>query len=356
MKLSVLDLINVRQGQTTAESLRASKAMVDAAEALGYERYWVAEHHNTSSVASTSPAIELMYLGQDTSRIRLGSGGVMLPNHSPLSVAEQFALLTAVYGDRIDLGIGRAPGTDPITSAAIRGHLSGGHFVDATGRPSDPVREFPQNVADILALLSPDGVQLRLRHGQHYDLRATPVLEHAPQVWLLGSSDYSAELAATMGLPYVFAHHFAGRGTQRALDLYRGSFEPSRYGDSPRTFLSVNVSVAETSDEAWELSEPHQYLMASLSTRGKMDPQPRVGDEVRQLLTPQLRDAVAPVVDTWAVGDPDQVKAQLKDTAEQFGVDEIMIHPIAGAYEDDPADQWPAKVRGLELLAEAFKA
>ena len=354
MKLSVLDLINVRQGQTTAQALRASKAMVDVAERLGYERYWVAEHHNTTSVASTSPAVELMYLGQDTSRIRLGSGGVMLPNHSPLAVAEQFALLTAVYGDRIDLGIGRAPGTDPITSAAIRGHLSGGHFVDANGRPSDPVREFPQNVADILTLLNPDGAEIRLRHGQLYSLRATPVLEHAPQVWLLGSSDYSAEMAASMGLPYVFAHHFAGRGTQRALDLYRGSFQPGEYGSEPRTFLSVNVSVAESSDEAWELCEPHQYLMASLSTRGKMDPQPHVGAEVKALLTDELRAAVAPVVDTWAIGNPEQVKAQLEETAEQFGVDEIMVHPVEGAHEGDPADSWPAKLRGLELLADAF--
>lgn len=355
MKLSVLDLINVRQGQTTAETLRASKAMIDAADALGYERYWVAEHHNTTSVASTSPAIELMYLGQDTSRIRLGSGGVMLPNHSPLAVAEQFALLAAVYGDRIDLGIGRAPGTDPITSAAIRGHLSGGHFVDANGRPSDPVREFPQNVADIIALLSPDGVQLRLRHGQHYDLRATPQLEHAPQVWLLGSSDYSAELAASMGLPYVFAHHFSGRGTQRALDLYRGSFEPGGHGSRPRTFVSVNVSVAESSDEAWELIEPHQYTMATLTTRGKMEPQPHVGDGIKSVLTEELRAATAPVVDTWAIGNVEQVKAQLEETAEQFGVDEIMVHPIQGAYESDPADAWPAKLRGLELLADAFR-
>ena len=139
MKLSVLDLIDLRVGQTVGESLRASRELVRAADRLGFTRYWVAEHHNAEAVVSTTPAVELMYLGEGTSRIRLGSGGVMLPNHAPLAIAEQFALLSAVYGDRVDLGIGRAPGTDPVTSAAIRGHLDGGHWVSADGRPTDPV-------------------------------------------------------------------------------------------------------------------------------------------------------------------------------------------------------------------------
>ncbi|MFD0864667.1 LLM class flavin-dependent oxidoreductase [Tessaracoccus lubricantis] len=356
MQLSVLDLINIRKGQTTADSLRASRELAETADRLGFTRYWVAEHHNTESVASTSPAVELMYLGQDTRRIRLGSGGVMLPNHSPLAVAEQFSLLTAVYGDRIDLGIGRAPGTDPITSAAIRGHLGGGHFVDVDGRPVDPVREFPRNVSDILALLSPGGAEVRLAHGRTYQLRAAPDIQHSPQVWLLGSSDYSAQLAAALGLPYVFAHHFSGRGTQQALDLYRGSFQPTDHGGTPRTFLSINVCVAQTADEAWELVEPHLYTMARFTTGGGLAPAPFVGDDVKQLLTDDLRSAARPIVDTWAVGDPEQVAHQLRSTAADFGVDEIMVHPVQGAYEDDPADRWPAKVRGLELLAEALLA
>lgn len=354
MQLSVLDLINVRKNQTTADSMRASKEMIEAADKLGYTRYWVAEHHNTDSVASTSPAIELMYLGQDTTQIRLGSGGVMLPNHAPLAVAEQFALLTAVYGDRIDLGIGRAPGTDPITSAAIRGHLGGGRFVDADGRPIDPVREFPTNVNDILTLLSPHGAEVRLPHGRTYHLRAAPDIQHSPEVWLLGSSDYSAQLAATMGLPYVFAHHFSGRGTRQALDLYRGTFEPSEHGEQPRTFLSVNVCVAETTNEAWDLAEPHLYTMAKFMGGGGLSPAPFVGDDVKGLLTDELRRAYQETVDTWAVGNPAEVAQQLRDTAEDLGVEEIMVHPIQGAYEHDPADSWPAKVRGLELLAEQF--
>lgn len=354
MRLSVLDLLPVRRGQSTGQALRAGKDLIDAADRLGYTRYWVAEHHNAASVASTSPAVELMYLGQGTSRIRLGSGGVMLPNHAPLVIAEQFALLAAVYGDRIDLGIGRAPGTDPVTSAAIRGHLRGGQFVDAVGRPSDPVQEFPLNVTDILALLSPWGLEIRLRHGQTSTLRAAPTMEAVPQVWLLGSSDYSAELAASLGLPYVFAHHFSGRGTHRALDLYRAGFRPGGNQPGPRAFVSVNVCVAESAEEAWELAEPHLYQMASLITRGGLDPQPHVGEEVRALLTDELRAVVNPAVASWAVGDVAKVRHHLLATAEEFGVDEIMVHPVAGARDGDPADAWPAKRRGLQLLAEAL--
>jgi len=351
MRLSVLDLISVRTGQRAGQSLRASSELVRAADRLGYTRYWVAEHHNTESVASTSPAVELMYLGEGTSRIRLGSGGVMLPNHAPLAIAEQFALLTAVYGDRIDLGIGRAPGADPITSAAIRGHLHGGTYVGPDGRPVDPVAEFPSNVTDILSLLTPDGAEIRLRHGQSYRMRPAPDLAAVPRVWLLGSSDYSAELAAALGLPYVFAHHFSGRGTERALALYRGGFTPAVDGAVPRTFVTVNVSVADNADEAWRLAEPHMHAMASLRTGGALGRGRLVGDDVAAVFSPELREAIAPAVHTWAIGGAREVADQLRATAAEFGVDEIMVHPVQGAHPGEPADSWPARLRGLELLA-----
>ncbi|HMR50722.1 MAG TPA: LLM class flavin-dependent oxidoreductase [Arachnia sp.] len=356
MKLSVLDLIGVRKGQTTGQALRASREMAEVADRLGYTRYWVAEHHNTASVASTTPAVELMYLGENTRQIRLGSGGVMLPNHSALAIAEQFALLAAVYGDRIDLGIGRAPGTDPITSAAIRGQLGGGHYVDSSGKPADPLRDFPKHVEDIRSLLSPCGAVFQLPLGRRYQLRPAPDVQHPPQIWLLGSSDYSAELAAELGLPYVFAHHFSGHGTERALALYRNGFRRAEGSPdiAPRTFVSVNVSVAETADEAWELAEPHMLAMAMLRTGGSLDRARFVGDDVRSVLTDDLRDLVAPMVSSWAIGDPDQVRDQLRETAERFGVDEIMVHPVQGAREGDPADSWPSRVRGLELLANAL--
>lgn len=354
MRLSVLDLINVRTGQTTSESLRASKAMVEAADELGYTRYWVAEHHNTESVASTAPAVELMYLGADTSRIRLGSGGVMLPNHSPLAVAEQFALLANVFGDRIDLGIGRAPGTDPITSAAIRGHLGGGHFVDDNGRPMDPVQEFPSNIHDILALLSPDGASVRLRHGQTYHLRPAPDLPVAPQVWLLGSSDYSAQLAASLGLPYVFANHFSGQGLERALDLYRSGFQPSEAHPSPVTFLTVNAVAAPTQEEADARALPQLRMMARLRRGRPLRALETVEEAAAGLRADadveegQLIDAVR---GNWFVGTGDAVASELSAFAARWDVDEVMLAPVAGAHAEEPLDAAPGALQTLDLLA-----
>lgn len=358
LSLSVLDLISVRRGQTTGEALAASKELVATADRLGLTRYWVAEHHNMPAVASTEPAVELMHLGQGTERIRLGSGGVMLPNHSPLAIAEQFALLTAVFGDRIDLGIGRAPGTDPITSAAMRGHLGEVRVVDRSGDPIDPVADFPRHVEDILALFSPDGVEVPMRGDRVHVLRPTPVLDHAPQVWLLGSSGYSAQLAASLGLPYVFAHHFAGRGTHAALELYRNSFAPRGAGPQagPRTFVTVNTVVADTDEEAWLLAEPYMYSMATLRTGGPLQPLRHVGADVAEVFDAGHRGVVESMVATWAVGTPDGVADRLAATAAEFGVDEIMIQPVAGAYPDDPMDAWPARVRTIELLAERLLA
>lgn len=354
MKLSVLDLISVRDGQTTGQALRASKQLVDTADRLGFTRYWVAEHHNMPSVASTAPATELMYLGQDTEQIRLGSGGVMLPNHAPLAVAEQFALLAAAYGDRVDLGIGRAPGTDPITSAAMRGHLGEGRMVDRAGNTLDPVEQFPQHIVDILSLFSPGGAEIPMFGDRVHRLSPTPHLDAAPEVWLLGSSGYSAQLAAALGLPYVFAHHFAGRGTETALGLYRSEFTATEYGSAPKTFVTVNTIAAETEQEAWKLAGPYQYTMANLRVGDPMRPLPTVGARVDELMTDGHRKLAEQMAAPWAIGTPEQVAAKLRADAERFGVDEIMLQPVAGSYESDPLDAAPARVRTLELVAEAF--
>ena len=207
--LSVLDLVPVRSDQTSADAVAASLELARTADRLGYRRYWVAEHHNMPAVAATNPPVLIGLLGGQTSRIRVGSGGVMLPNHAPLVVAEQFALLEAAFPGRIDLGIGRAPGTDPVTSWALR-HGAGG--VD-----DEAVNRFPEYVDNVLAMMEPSGVGLALR-GRTHVLKATPSAGSVPQIWLLGSSDYSARLAAEKGMPYVFAHHFSGSGTAEALD------------------------------------------------------------------------------------------------------------------------------------------
>ena len=205
LRLSVLDLVPVRSGQPSAGAVAASVRLAQLADRLGYTRYWFAEHHNMPAVASTTPPVLIAAAVSRTERIRVGSGGVMLPNHAPLVVAEQFAALEAIAPGRIDLGIGRAPGSDPVITQLLR--ISG---------PTADVDRFPDHVADILSLLSPDGATLRLTSGREYAITATPAATDVPTLWLLGSSDYSAKLAAELGLPYVFANHFSGEGLERA--------------------------------------------------------------------------------------------------------------------------------------------
>ncbi|GGL48230.1 alkanal monooxygenase subunit alpha [Microlunatus endophyticus] len=343
VRLSVLDLIPVRTGQTTSQALQASVALARTAEAAGYHRYWVAEHHNMPAVASTNPPVLIALLASATERIRVGSGGVMLPNHAPLVVAEQFSLLESAFPSRIDLGIGRAPGSDPVTNWALR-HGGGG--------TEGIVEEFPTHVANLIMMMSPEGVGLALQ-DRTYDLHATPKATSIPTLWLLGSSDYSARLAAEQGLPYVFAHHFAGEGTAQMLQLYRDNFKPSELLDAPRTFLTANASVAETTEEAERLALPQLVQMAGLRTGRPLSPQLTVeaaetDDYLRTqaLLIEQMRGK-------WVIGDPGIAAKKLIALAEEFGVDEVMVNPVAGAYEDTPADAAPAREQTLRLLAEA---
>lgn len=352
MKLSILDLVPVRVGQNTADSFAASKQIVDTADRLGYTRYWVAEHHNMPSIASTMPGAELMHLGQGTERIRLGSGGVMLPNHAPLAVAELFALLSAVYGDRIDLGIGRAPGTDPITSAAMRGHLGEGRMVDSEGNTVDPVEQFPQHVIDTLSLMSPEGLRIPLHGGREHVLRATPAAAPGtqPLPWLLGSSGYSARLAAQLGMPYVFANHFAA-GATTGMKIYRDNFTPGAYGSKPQTFVTVNAVVAPTEEEAQLRSEPFLMQMARLRTGGPMEKLHLAGEDVRSVRTDQERMVGEEMARNWIIGDPKSAAAQLEELAERFEVDEIMIQPVAGAMANENLREDLGRVNTLELLA-----
>ena len=254
-RLSVLDLVPVRTGQTSAQAVHASLDLVRLADRLGFERFWFAEHHNMPAVAASTPPVMIAAAAAVTSRIRVGSGGVMLPNHAPLVVAEQFAALEAIAPGRVDLGIGRAPGSDPVVTQLLR----------ITG-PTADVDRFPQHVTDILALMSPQGAQLRLTSGQVYDVHATPAADGAPTVWLLGSSDYSARLAAELGLPYVFANHFSGQGIDEILALYREGYRPSAAFPEPRTFLTLNAVVAETDEEARARALPQARMMARLRT------------------------------------------------------------------------------------------
>ena len=341
LALSVLDLIPVRSNQTSADAFAASVALAKRADVLGYRRYWVAEHHNMASVASTNPPVLIGILAANTERIRVGSGGVMLPNHSPLVVAEQFAILEAAFPGRIDLGIGRAPGSDPVITSFLR----------SSGAVSD-VDAFPNNVQDIAALLHPDGASLRLTSGQEYGLHATPRAASTAELWLLGSSDYSANLAAKLGLPYVFAHHFSGDSTNHALGLYRTNFKPSDAGPAPRTFLTLNVSVAETAEEAHALALPQLQSMARLRTGQPMLPLSTVEEAAATELTPAQDQLVRGMLERWVIGTPADAASRIRTLAEAVEVDEVMVVPGASARQTDAPSTAPGRVRAIELLAE----
>jgi luciferase family oxidoreductase group 1 len=339
--LSVLDLVPVRDDQTTGDAIAASVALAKVADDQGFERYWVAEHHNMPAVAATNPPVLMAMLAAATERIRVGSGGVMLPNHAPLVVAEQFALLEAAHPGRIDLGIGRAPGTDPVTSWALR-HGAGGVSDEAVSR-------FPEYVDNVLAMMDSAGVGLAVQ-GRTHELKATPHAVGVPTIWLLGSSDYSAALAAEKGMPYVFAHHFSGSGTAEALALYRSRFRPSPELAEPRTFLTVNAAVADTQEEADRLALPQLLSMLSLRTGAPLTPQQLV-EQAEKVEVPEAhRGLLEAMRSRWVIGDPETARARIADLAASYDVDEVMVHPVAGAHEGGDPRRGPAREATLQLL------
>lgn len=343
--LSVLDLVPVRTDQTSADAVRATLALARTADELGFTRYWLAEHHNMPAVAATSPPVLIAAVAAATTRIRVGSGGVMLPNHAPLVVAEQFALLEAAYPGRIDLGIGRAPGTDPVTGFALR-HGAGGVVDEAVSR-------FPEYVDHVLALMAPEGAGLAV-NGRTHVLRATPSAATVPDVWLLGSSDYSAQLAAEKGLPYVFAHHFSGSGTAEALELYRTRFRPSAELEKPRTFLTVNVVVAPTQEAAERLARPQLLAMLALRTGAPLTPQRLVEDAEEVAVPEQHRGLLEAMRRRWVVGDPEGAALEIARLAAAHDVDEVMLHPVAGALAGTDPGASPAREDTLRLLVGAL--
>lgn len=334
VKLSVLDLIPVRQGQTTGQALEACISLANTADRNGYRRYWVAEHHNAPMIASTNPAVLIAMIAAQTQQIRVGSGGVMLPNHAPLAIAEQFALLEARHPGRIDLGIGRAPGTDPVTSWALRG-----------GQADRTLQEFPSWVQQIVELLGPGlGVEIQ---GRQFNLKATPAATSSPEIWLLGSSDYSAGLAAQLGLGYVFAHHFSGQGTEQALEIYRSGAKTTER----REFISANIVIAPTAEEAELWALPYAQTMAKLRSGQPLTASPTVEQAMQDQgqFSAQVMDRVtAP----WLIGTPAQVAEQVQQLADRYGVDEIMVHPVAGPKDTDPMTRNPAREFALSALAE----
>jgi len=340
--LSVLDLVPVRSGQSSGQAVASSLELVQLADRLGYERYWFAEHHNMPAVAASTPPVMIAAATARTSRIRVGSGGVMLPNHAPLVVAEQFAVLEAMAPGRIDLGIGRAPGSDPVISALLR-----------SSGPTADVERFPDHVQDIRALLRADGASLRLASGETYAVRATPAATGMPTVWLLGSSDYSARLAAELGLPYVFANHFSGAGMDQALGLYRDGYRPSPEHPEPRTFLTLNAVVAPTDDEANARALPQLRSMARLRSGRPMGPLETIEEATAEPLDALGQQMIEDMRNRWLIGTPDAAAAEVRRLADRHGVEEVMVVPVSGSYDGEPLDATPGRAQTLELLAAA---
>lgn len=342
-QLSVLDLVPVRTGQSSSQALTASLDLVSLADRLGMTRYWFAEHHNMPGVAASSPPVMIAAAAARTERLRIGSGGVMLPNHAPLIVAEQFAALEALAPGRIDLGLGRAPGSDPVVTALLR-----------SSGPTADVGQFPQHVRDIIDMTRPDGARMRVGDGHLYQVRATPAAVGSPTVWLLGSSDYSARLAAELGLPYVFANHFAGQGMAQIVGYYRDNYRPSEQHPEPRTFLTMNAVVAESDDEASARALPQLRAMARLRTGRSMRALETVEEALADSPDPVMSSTIETMRERWLIGDPETASAELRALTEAHGVDEVMLVPVAGSRDDEPLDATPGRAATLELLAKAL--
>ncbi|WP_224390164.1 LLM class flavin-dependent oxidoreductase [Pseudonocardia sp. ICBG1293] len=322
--LSVLDLVPVADGSSATDALAHSTRLVRRAEELGFTRYWVAEHHGMPGIASSSPPVLIAHLAGATERITVGSGGVMLPNHRPLVVAEQFGTLEALHPGRIDLGIGRAPGTDPRTAAALRGTSA-----ERLHAPDD----LPDQLVELAAYFRGDG-----------EVLAVPSAGNAPTMWLLGSSGYSAKVAGMLGLPFAFAHHFSAANTLPALELYREHFRPSAMQERPYSLIAAGVTCADTDERARELALPAalQFLHLRLG-----DPRPLPGPA--EVAAFEWTDAARSFVEQrWAdqvIGSPDTVRAGVEDLVARTGVDELMVTTSTFHGQD--------RLRSYELLAEA---
>ncbi len=300
---SVLDLSPILQGSTAAQSFHNTRDLAQHAEGLGYRRYWLAEHHGMPGIASAATAVLIGHVAGATKTIRVGAGGIMLPNHSPLVIAEQFGTLESLYPGRIDLGLGRAPGSDQATARAMRRNLNS---------DSD---EFPQDVIELMDYFSDAPLQ---------PVRAVPGRGLNVPMWILGSSTFGAQLAAHLGLPYAFASHFAPQQMMQAIDIYRSSFKPSGRLAKPYVMLGFNVFAADTDQEAHFLASSMQQAFVNLRT-GQPKPLPPPVEGYIDQIAPPLRSMLDQVLTSAAIGSPGTVRKALEAFIARTGADELMI-------------------------------
>jgi luciferase family oxidoreductase group 1 len=332
MKLSVIDQAPVPNGYSPADALRNTIELARLADRLGYERYWIAEHHAMPTLACSAPEILITRIGAETDRIRVGSGGVMLPHYSPFKVAEQFRMLHALYPNRVDLGIGRAPGGSPLDAFALRR--------ERLDRPLPD--DFPDQLVELLAFLNSDFPD---RHPFKRIL-VSPATTGSPDVWLLGSSMWSADAAAQLGLPYAFAHFISPEPTRDAIERYYSAFKPSRFLPSPRAIVALGAICADTDAEATRLMASAR-LMRRRRDRGEWLPVPTVAEALAEL----GEAALQPIRETgewprYFVGAPTTVRQRFEDIAKTLKIEEIMIVTIVHDHQ--------ARLHSYELLAHEF--
>lgn len=322
--LSILDLVPINTGSTLAETYSNSVKLAQHVEQCGYRRYWLAEHHNMPGIGSSSTTLLMSHLAANTKSIRIGSGGIMVPNHAPLLIAEQFGTLETLYPGRIDLGVGRAPGADFATTRALRR--------SAESHPN----QFPNDVVEILNYFEDNGRQ---------PVRAVPGAGQDIPVWILGSSTYGASLAAQLGLPYAFASHFAPRLIQEALQVYRAQFQPSRYLSKPYVMAGINVFAADTRAEAEFIASSHRKWVAGVHT-GQLTLLPEPVEGYMESISPNLRCSLEKELAFTAIGTVQEVRATLLEFIDFTGADELMID--ARIYEPQ------ARRRSYQLAAESI--
>lgn len=323
--LSILDLAPIVEGSSAGDALRQAGDLAQAGERLGYHRYWMAEHHSMPGIASAATAVALAYVGSRTSTIRIGSGGIMLPNHAPLIVAEQFGTLASLYPGRVDLGLGRAPGTDQAAAYAMRRSMT-----------SDQ-NQFPRDVIELMGYFRGEGGPVRAIPGEGLDIPVT----------ILGSSLFGAELAAVLGLPFAFASHFAPQMMMQAIELYRHRFEPSAQLDKPHVMLGFNAFVADSDEEGTLLATSVQQAFVALRTGRPIQlPPPRAG--YAETLPLPSRAVLDGVLSCSAIGSPATAKAQVDAFIAKTGADELIV--TSQIYDQK------ARIRSFELLADAVNA
>jgi len=330
-RLSVLDLSPVSSGSNGAQALHNTLELARLTDQLGYERYWLAEHHNLPSVASSAPEVMIGHVASETSRIRVGAGGIMLPNHAPLRVVETFRVLESLHPGRVDLGIGRAPGTDPVTATVLR-----------RSRDGQGADDFPQQFSELLAF-SGDGFP------EDHPLRsviAMPSDVGLPPIWLLGSSGYSARAAGEMGLGYAFASHFSPSDPAPAMHAYRESFEPSEDFECPSAILAVSVICAETNEHVEELASSMQLAWVRMRS-GTPRPLPSPKEAMDYSYDPAERRLADVYRSMQVIGDPRTVRARIEELAQHTAADEVMV--TTNVYDHDE------RLRSYGLLADIFK-